>query len=77
MTNKNSINLQIGTKIRLERNKRKWSQEKLAEHANMNKNSIGFIERGESSPTAETLAKIADAFEMTLSELLDVSKIDL
>ncbi|MBQ8459019.1 helix-turn-helix transcriptional regulator [bacterium] len=76
MTSKD-INKKIGTKIKLERIKRKLSQEKLAELADLNKNSIGFIERGESSPTAETLAKIADAFNITFSELADVSKVEL
>lgn len=78
MTRKNNqINTKVGIKIKLERTKRKMTQEKLAELANMNKNSIGAIERGESSTTVDTLAKIADAFGLTFSELTDISKVDL
>lgn len=78
MTNLNGqINIKIGLKVKLERTKRKISQEKLAELSGLSKNFVGAIERGESSPTVDTLAKIADAFELTFSELTDVSKVDL
>lgn len=43
----------------------------------MNKNSIGAIERGESKPAIDTLEKIANALNIELKELVDVSKIDL
>lgn len=72
-----SINEKIGIKIRLLRTKLKLSQEKLAELADMNKNSIGAIERGESRPAIDTLEKIANALNIELKELVDVSKIDL
>jgi len=71
------INKIIGLKIRIERNKKKISQEQLGLLANLNKNSIGAIERGESSPTIETLEQIANVLEITLPELVDVSKINL
>lgn len=78
MTNINgNINKRIGTKIKLERVKRNWSQEELAEKADLSKNSVGAIERGTSSPTVETLAKIADAFGFPLNDLTDVSKVDI
>ncbi len=71
------VNIKIGIKIRLLRTKLRISQEKLAELADMNKNSIGAIERGESSPSIETLNKIAKALNVELKELVDVTKIDL
>ena len=78
MTNLNAqINIKVGTKVKLERTKRNISQEKLAELAGISKNFVGAIERGESSPTVDTLAKIADAFGLTFSELTDISKVDL
>lgn len=78
MTSKiNNIKTLIGNKIRLERLKKRISQEKFAELADLSKNSIGAIERGEASPTIETLAKIAKALDMTISELTDFSKVDL
>lgn len=71
------INKQIGIKIKLLRTKSQFSQEKLAEKADMNKNTIGLIERGEISPSIETLYKIANALNIELKELVDISKIDL
>lgn len=71
------INKQIGIKIKLLRTKSQFSQEKLAKKADMNKNTIGLIERGEISPSIETLYKIANALNIKLKELVDVSKIDL
>ena len=59
------------------RTKAKLSQEKLAEFANINKNTVGLLERGEMSPSIETLEKIAKALNIELKELVDVSKIDL
>lgn len=76
MTSSN-INEKIGIKTRLLRIKMKLSQERLAEFADMNKNTIGLIERGEISPTIETLDRIARALNIELKELVDVSKIDL
>lgn len=78
MVMKNSeINSKIGTKIKLLRMKVSLSQEQLALQAGINKNSLGAIERGQSSPTVETLAKISEALGLELKELVDVSKIDL
>ena len=74
---RNDINKRIGLKVKLERTKMGISQEKLAELADLNKNSVGAIERGESSPTIETLDRIAQAFNIPLHELTNVSKMDL
>ncbi len=77
MTSTDNINIKIGIKIRLLRTKLRYSQEKLAELSELNKNSIGAIERGESKPTIDTLERIAKALNIELKELVDVSKIDL
>lgn len=76
MTNLN-VNQKLGIKISFLRKNLKYSQEKLAELACLNKNTIGLIERGEISPSIETLDKIAKALNIELKELVDVSKIDL
>ena len=72
-----NINEKIGIKIRLLRTKLKLSQEKLAEFSNLNKNTVGLIERGEISPTIETLEKIAKALDVEIKELVDVSRVEL
>jgi len=78
MTSKNDkISAKIGLKIVLERTKRKLSQEKLAEMSDLSKNSLGAIERGTSSPSIDTLDRIASALEIELSELVKVKSVDL
>lgn len=73
----NDINRKIGLKVKLERTRLGVTQEKLAELADLNKNSIGAIERGESSPTIETLDRLAKAFNIQLHELTNVSQMNL
>ncbi len=78
MTNKiDRISKKIGLKIKLLRNKISISQEELGFRAGVSKQQIGLIERGESSPTIDTLDQIAHALEINLVDLVDVSKIDL
>lgn len=66
-----SITEKIGFKIRLERQKRKMSQEKLAELADLNRNFVGMVERGETNITVKNLECIAKAFEMDIRDLFD------
>ena len=78
MTSKNNkISAKIGLKIVLERTKRKLSQEKLAELSDLSKTALGAIERGTSSPSIDTLDRIASALEIELSELVKVKSVDL
>lgn len=78
MTGKsNNINNKIGLKIKLMRNKIGISQEELGYRAGLNKNSIGSIERGESSPTIDTLISIANALNTTIVDIVDTTKIEL
>lgn len=78
MINKlDKISYKIGLKIKLLRNKLGISQEELGFRAKISKTQIGLIERGESSPTIDTLAQIARALEICLVDLVDTSKIDL
>ena len=71
------INAKICLKIKMERIKRGWSQEYLGELSGISNTSIGAIERCQSTPTTLTLAKIANAFGITVSELTDISKVNL
>lgn len=74
---RDNIVSKIGLKIKLLRNKLGLSQEKLAELSDINKNSLGAIERGTSSAGIDTLERISKALGVELKELVDVSKIDL
>lgn len=60
----------IARRIRLERETRGWSLAGLAARAGVGKATVGKIERGEMSPTAAMLVKIAGAFDLTLAGLL-------
>ncbi len=71
------ITKKICLKIKLERMKRNFSQEQLAEMADLSRNAIGKIERAEVSPTIESLEKIANAFNMDFAQLIDISKVEL
>ena len=67
---------EIGLRIKQERNKRRMTQEKLAESAGVNESYIGQLERGAKNPSLETLIKIANALGVTLDYLLmDVSEV--
>ena len=72
-----SINEKIGIKICFLRKRLKYSQEKLGNLAGLSKTSISAIECGRSKPSIETLDKIANALNVELKELVDVSKIEL
>jgi XRE family transcriptional regulator, regulator of sulfur utilization len=60
----------FGTSVRHFRETRGWSQEMLAEKADLNRSYLGEVERGEVSPSLETALKISMAFGFRLSELL-------
>lgn len=63
--------LELGNKIRLERMKRKISQEKLSELSNVSIRTISDIERGITDIRYTNLLQISTAFNMTISELLN------
>lgn len=61
---------QIAARIKLERDARGWSLSELAERSEVSKATISKIERGEVSPTAVILVRLAAAFDLTLAGLL-------
>lgn len=57
------------------RKKTGWSQQKLAEKAGLSYNTITKIEQGAATmPTIQTMIKIADAFGISLDELVGRKK---
>lgn len=68
--NENTV-LKLGLKIRVERQKQKISQEKLAELSNLNRNFIGMIERCETNVTVKNLENIANALKLPIQELFN------
>ena len=66
------VNNKILTKkVKELRKKEGWSQQKLAEKANLSYNAITKIEQGVAKqPTIQTVIKIANAFGVSLDELV-------
>lgn len=61
----------VGARIKELRNQKKLSQVQLAEKAESQDTYIGEIERGSRNISLKMLAKIADALEVSVVELLD------
>lgn len=60
----------IARRIRLEREAKSWALSDLAARSGVSKAAISRIERGEMSPTAAVLVRLATAFDLTLAGLL-------
>ena len=71
--NTSEVNKKICLKIKLERVKRNWSQEQLAEYSKLSVNTIGRLERYQISPTIDTIVQIAESFEIDFNKLTDIS----
>ena len=61
--------MKFGDNLRNLRKSKKMSQEKLAELADLNRNFVGMIERGETNLTIKKLECIANAFNMDIKDL--------
>jgi transcriptional regulator with XRE-family HTH domain len=60
----------LGRTIREFRDRRKVSQEKLAELADLHHNYIGELERGEKAASIDVLVKIAKALRIRVKTLV-------
>lgn len=60
----------LGKRLRQERHKMNWTQEKLAEKVEVSDAYIGQIERGERSLSLDTLVKLANQLGVTVDYLL-------
>lgn len=61
----------FATRLRRLRHKRRWSQTELGVRANMTRNHIQYLERGGGEPNMNSLRRLAAAFHMTISQLLE------
>lgn len=68
---KTDINIAFGKRIVQLRQKAGLSQEKLAFKCGVDRTYIGIIERGEKSPTLNTIDKLTSALGITLKEIFD------
>jgi transcriptional regulator with XRE-family HTH domain len=62
--------IQFAQVLRQLREERGWSQEQLAEHADLNRSYLGEVERGCAVPSLLTVDKLAAALGISLSSLI-------
>jgi transcriptional regulator with XRE-family HTH domain len=66
-----NLNDRIARRVRALRDARGLSLEALAAHCGVSRSMISLVERGESSPTAVLLEKLATGLEVPLASLFD------
>jgi len=71
-----NIDKQIAIHIRSLRKERGLTLRQLADDSGVSSSMISLIERGETSPTAAVLNKLADAMGLTLAELFTITSDD-
>jgi ribosome-binding protein aMBF1 (putative translation factor) len=64
----------LGNRIRSLRKVRGWSQEHLADEANMHRTYLWGIERGVRNPSLRHLAQIADALGVSVAALFSADE---
>ena len=76
MGNKEKLNFkEIGSRVRLEREKLDLTREKFAEIVGLSSYYIGQIERGDRKMSVETLVNIANALHVSVDYLLNGSNL--
>lgn len=72
------ITMSLGENIKRLRRDKKWTQQELAEKADVQMGHVSKLERNESDPKLETIYKLMAAFECSPNALLnDVKKTQL
>ncbi len=61
----------LGRRIRSLRDAKGWSQERLAEHADLDRSYIAGIEVGARNPSLKALERLAAGLSVRLSELFE------
>ena len=65
----------ISKRLKELRKERNWTQQDLAQKTNLSFNAVTKIEQGAAKhPTLKTLIKLADAFEVSIDELVGRNK---
>ena len=67
-----AINRHLGTRVKNLRTARDWSLEALASASGVSRSMLSQIEREEANPTLAVTLRIAQAFSMSLGDLLEM-----
>ncbi|WP_405158500.1 helix-turn-helix domain-containing protein [Paenibacillus sp. FSL H8-0283] len=65
------FSIAVGNRIRALRKQRGWTQEQLAEKANLHYSYLSSLERGGRNMSLESLGKIIEAFEINPIQILN------
>ena len=68
---KTDVNIAFGKRVAELRRSAGYSQEQFAFKCELDRTYVGAIERGEKSPTLNTIVKIVNALGISKSELFD------
>ena len=68
-----SVLRDIGLKFRIERTKRRLSQEKFAELAGVHTNYIGKVERGEQNLTIKKIVELVNSLGVPITAVLNMN----
>ena len=63
--------VRFGENVRKRREEREWTQEQLAEKADLDQTFISGIERGARNPTIITITKLSKALKTSVSVLCE------
>lgn len=70
---RDKLKIELGKRIVMLREKKGWSQSDLARACNKDRQAIEKLENGKVNPTLYTLLEVANALEVSLSTLVDLS----
>lgn len=65
------IRKSFGNRVRELRKKSNYSQEELADRANLHRTYIGAVERGEQNISLDNIGKLAKALHVSIVELFE------
>ena len=71
------IALIVGNRIKELRQNKKWTQEQLAEYADIHVTYIVALEKGRKNASLDVLYRISNAFEMSLSDFFDIPQVEV
>lgn len=68
------IQLLFGQNVRLAREKKGWSQDRLSDESGLHRTYVSGIERGVRNPTIEIVQQVAKALDVDIKELFADTK---
>jgi transcriptional regulator with XRE-family HTH domain len=69
MLDATAVRKRLGKRVRVLRERKKWSQEELAHRGSLARSFTGAIERGEKDLRLTTLVKLANTFHIPIDRL--------